>query len=239
MFIASDWMLNSITYRFLQTTSSGPPTCKTHCHHICLLQSPCEEILAYHLQACILVPILLQVQTMIGGLMDLDLLESSPQSPRTLTHLAWPLHAMWIFLQTLQEQTGLVFGPTPALTDAACFPANTASHPIAIYPSKSSEAVITPSLFRSKNSTCFWRAVMLAKSILLASTCPQLKNHRNRNAVITGGKYEEAAAGARCRPAIAAGYSFFCRLQWCVILRVHVTAGSVPWPGLISSSRKN
>jgi hypothetical protein len=26
--------------------------------------------------------------TMIGGLMDLDLLESSPQSPRTLTHLA-------------------------------------------------------------------------------------------------------------------------------------------------------
>jgi hypothetical protein len=32
--------------------------------------------------------------TMIGGLMDLDLLESSPQS-RTLTHLAWPLHALW------------------------------------------------------------------------------------------------------------------------------------------------
>ena len=30
--------------------------------------------------------------------------------------------------------TGLVFGPTPALTDAACFLANTASHPIATYP---------------------------------------------------------------------------------------------------------
>ena len=65
-FIAFDWMLNSITYHFLQT-SSAPPTCKTHCHHICLLQSPCEEILAYHLQACILVPILLQVQTYIDN----------------------------------------------------------------------------------------------------------------------------------------------------------------------------
>ena len=32
--------------------------------------------------------------TMIGGLMDLDLLESAPQSPRTLTHLALPLHVL-------------------------------------------------------------------------------------------------------------------------------------------------
>lgn len=44
-----------------------------------------------------------------------------------------------------------------------------------------------------------------------------IKTHRSKAAAVTGGKYEEAASGARCRPAIAMppaipassdGYSF-------------------------------
>lgn len=67
MFIASESMLNPITYRFLQTTSVLP-TCKTDCRHTYLLQNACEEILAYHLQACMSVPILLRVQTYINNI---------------------------------------------------------------------------------------------------------------------------------------------------------------------------
>jgi hypothetical protein len=51
--------------------------------------------------------------------------------------------------------TGLVFGPTPALTDAACFPANTASHPIAIYPTAPSVS--------SKYDMKFYAVVKLLK----------------------------------------------------------------------------
>lgn len=42
-------------------------------------------------------------------------------------------------------------------------------------PSKSSEAVIMPSLFLSKNSTCFWSAVILAISILASTFPPCIK----------------------------------------------------------------
>jgi len=54
------------------------------------------------------------------------------------------------------DYTGLVFGPTPALIDAAFFLANTASHPSATYPT-------TPSV-SSKYDRKFYAVIKLLKS---------------------------------------------------------------------------